>query len=537
MTDLPALVHDLLRPEAYPESPAQVTLHETHISWLFFTDSHVYKVKKPVDFGFLDFTTLEKRRYYCHREVELNRRLSPDAYLGVVEVRYASGHHAVEGPGETVEYAVQMRRSPAERMMSELLQRGELAVEHVERLADKIAAFHREAETSPEITRLGGRQAVRTNLRENFEQTERYIGATIGRAAYDDIRAFSWAFLDAYDDLLARRERHGCVRDCHGDLHTAQVCIEDGITVLDCIEFNDRFRYSDVANDVAFMAMDLDYYRRADLSHRFIRRYVRQAGDGDLERLLPLFKCYRAYVRGKVTSFLMDDPDLTPCERRQAKGAAGRYFRLAHRYARRHRPRGLFITVGLTGTGKSVTASELARRWSLTYLASDVVRKELAGLASTEHRYEAYGAGLYAPDMSSRTYQELARRAQDLLRRGVSVVLDASFLRREYRRLALEAASSTGVDTWVILCRVSSDIARRRLETRSPEQTVSDGRWEVYLGQLQDYQPAEDVSPERVITLDTSPPREQSMSTLVAELYRRHLRHARDQSAEGQTPG
>lgn len=309
--DYPALVQALLKPQVYPGEVTNVEIVETHISYLFLTGEHVYKVKKPVDYGFLDFTTLDKRRYYCYEELELNRRISPDVYLGVVEIREQDGSYAIDGPGKTVEYAVKMRQLPEERAMKVLLERGEVSDEDMRHFAAKIAGFHSRAKTGPEITRFGDLEAVRENKEENFLQTEKYVDTTLSEDSFDDIVAYSRAFMDERKELFHRRAKEGRIRDCHGDLHTAQIFLETDpergqggiISIIDCIEFNERFRYSDVAEDIAFLAMDLDFHGRPDLSRLFVETYVEESGDPGVLDVLNFFKAYRAYVRGKVTSF------------------------------------------------------------------------------------------------------------------------------------------------------------------------------------------------------------------------------------------
>jgi aminoglycoside phosphotransferase family enzyme len=326
-----------MKPQAYPEGASAVELVETHASYLFLTDRYVYKVKKPVDYGFLDFTSLEKRRYYCNREVELNRRISPDVYLGVVEIRRHPAGYSFAGPGRPVEYAVKMRRLPRGRAMNLLLQRNEVQASDMARLAARIAAFHRRAETGPRIARLGGVDTVRRNVEENLSQTRRFVGSLLSQDQLDDLEAYGLAFLDTKEPLLRRRAELGRVRDCHGDLHTAQIFLDpppgaagdDGIAIIDCIEFNDRFRYSDVAADIAFLAMDLDFHGRPDLSRRFVDEYVRESGDPGVAEVLDFFKGYRAHVRGKVTALLLDSQVTGEPAWQRTLAAARSYFRLA----------------------------------------------------------------------------------------------------------------------------------------------------------------------------------------------------------------
>lgn len=525
MTSHPPLVQALLQPEVYPERPASVELAETHISHLFFTPRHVYKVKKAVNFGFLDFTTLEKRRYYCHQEVELNRRLSPQVYLGVVEVRLQGGRYTVEGLGETVEYAVKMQRLPQERLLATLLRQGEVTSEDIRRLAVKIADFHAGAETRPSITRLGGIEAVRQNVEENFAQTRQYVGTCLSQDLFDDLEAYSQVFMAVREGLFWRREAQGCVRDCHGDLHTGQIFLENGISIIDCIEFNERFRYSDVAADLAFLAMDLDFYNRQDLSRFLVDTYVEASGDPGVRELMDFFKVYRAYVRGKVTAFRLDDSALEGEERRRVVSQAQAYFHLAHSYAQPLPRPALILVCGLTGAGKTTVAQELARRWGLAFISSDQVRKELAGIAATEHQYVPFGQGIYSPEFSQRTYQTMLQRATEELSQGSSVVLDATFRRAGERLQAVALARSLGVETWVVECVLEEGEVRRRLEERVRQGgSVSDSRWELYGPMQEQWESVEEVPPSRYLRVDTRPALQEVMPRLSRAWYEHQLR-------------
>ncbi len=329
------LVRELLRPNIYPEPTKKVELVQTHISFIFICDEFVYKVKKPVNFGFLDFTILEKRKYYCNQEIKLNKRLSPDTYLGVVSITEEGETLAVDGPGQTVEYAVKMKRIPLEKLMLTLLKKGELTKEMVEAVAKKLAMFHESAENSPEIDGFGTVEIAKKNTDENFEQTEKYIGKSINREQFDVIKEYTSSFYEKNRNLFEKRIADKRIRDCHGDLHMEHICLDDPIIIFDCIEFNERFRYSDVAADIAFLAMDLDYHEQEELSDTLIEAYVGQSGDRELGRLLDFYKTYRAYVRGKVISFRLDDPNISQEDKEEALRLASRYFELAARYAKR----------------------------------------------------------------------------------------------------------------------------------------------------------------------------------------------------------
>jgi aminoglycoside phosphotransferase family enzyme len=327
------VVEALMKPEAYGEDTGKIELIQTHISFVFLTRNFVYKVKKAVNLGFLDFTTLEKRHFFCEKELELNRRLCEGMYLEVVPIT-RSNVIKIKGDGETIEYAVKMKRMPQECMMSRLLEMHRVKDELVDQIAKAIAEFHSKAETNKRIGTFGSVTMIRTNWDENFEQTQEFVDKTISRADFKQTSEKVNDFIERNASLFEKRIEEGRVRDCHGDIHSGNIFAVDRIYIFDAIEFNERFRYSDVASDVAFLAMDLDSKGRTDLSDFFIKRYVEYSGDRQLMKLLPFYKCYRAYVRGKVASFKLKDPNIHIEEKNMAEKEAGAYFRLASAYAK-----------------------------------------------------------------------------------------------------------------------------------------------------------------------------------------------------------
>ena len=540
------LVEALLDPGAYPHTTApvgMVEMVETHISFLFFAGDFVYKVKKPVNYGFLDFTTLEKRRLFCHREVELNRRICPEVYLGVEEIRRQAGRYAVGGPGQTVEYAVKMRRLAPDTALERRLKEGRISLQDIQRIAARIARFHRHAETGPQITGYGDLEAVRQNVAENFAQTGKFVGIALSRETCDDLAAYNRAFMEAREDVFRTRAEAGRIRDCHGDLHVAQVFLEppsedgawDGISIIDCIEFNERFRCSDVAEDIAFLAMDLDFNGRPDLSRAFVDAYARESGDEGVFELLDFFKVYRAYVRGKVACFRTDDSQLPkgagPAEsaRVEAMETARAYFRLAHSYLPALPIPAVILVCGVTGTGKSTLTAELARRWSMEHISSDLVRKNLAGISPEAHRYESFMEGIYSPQFSALTYEAMLSEAGQHLREGKRVILDGTFRRSEERAGAVALAAELHGEAWIVECRLSDEQARERLDRRLEQgDSVSDGRWELYHQQVAQWESVREVPPERHVVLDTGGSPAENVLNLLQWAYRGVIQAGRD---------
>jgi aminoglycoside phosphotransferase family enzyme/predicted kinase len=514
---LPELVKALLKPEAYPEATQKIELVQTQMSFVFLADQFVYKVKKAVDLGYLDYTSLEKRQFYCQKEVELNRRLCPEVYLGVVPITRPKGAIVIGGRGEAIEYAVKMRRLPQEAMMNVLLANNRISLEMITRVAQKLAAFHQRAETNAEIGAFGEIEAITRNTDENFSQTEKYIGKTISQDSYQHLKGYTNSFIQKNTPLFNRRIKEGRIRDCHGDLHAAHICFTNGICIYDCIEFNDRFRYCDVASEIAFLAMDLDHYGRADLSSILVKAYVGDSGDKELLKLLDFYKGYRAYVRGKVESFKLDDPYLAPAEKRQTLEVAASYFDLAHAYAESRSI--LFITVGLVGTGKTTLAQALAKRLGLVVISSDVTRKQLAGIPVTEHRFEEFDSGIYSPEFSRKTYAHMFSEARLILRDSGSVILDASFIKTEERLKAKRLAEEMGAGFFIIECTMGEENIKKRLARRLERETTSDGRWEIYQPQKKAFAPVVEASPQKHAIIDTSKPVAGNIRKILNKIY------------------
>lgn len=333
-SNLPAYIQFLLNAENYPHRCEDVRLVQTHISYVLIAGDFVYKWKKEVDFGFLDFSTFDKRQFYCQQELLLNRRLCPDIYLGLVTIN-RSGDDSFEfnGDGEVVEYGVKMARMDEEMMMVNVINRNELTENHLDKIIDQLVLFYRNADGNDSIKKFGRAESVAVNVLENFEQTTGFIGTGgLSQSRFDVISTYAKDFLDDAN-RFDQRVGEGRIRDCHGDLYSANICLDEAIHIFDCIEFNERFRYSDVAADIAFLAMDLDYHGLSDLSSYFVDRFAHKSGDVGLKEMLNFYKCYRAYVRGKIGLFTAADPAVDMDTAENCKIQATRYFELAEQYA------------------------------------------------------------------------------------------------------------------------------------------------------------------------------------------------------------
>jgi aminoglycoside phosphotransferase family enzyme/predicted kinase len=471
-------VSDLLRPDAFPHPARDVRLIETHISWIILAGDFAYKLRKPVNFGFLDFSALDRRRADCHAEVALNARLCPDLYLGVVDVvEGEDGHLRMGGPGTRVEWAVKMRRLPESGMLPNLLDRGEGDVHLMQRLAQQLADFHASAPTGAGVDEYGSIDTLRTNWDENFAQT-----TLIDSSRRDAIHTYVTRFIADNTSLLQRRIDTGRIRDGHGDLHAASVCIaRRRLYLFDCVEFNAGFRCADVAAEVAFLAMDLEHHGRADLASAFVDAYVRASNDAELRQLLDFYKCYRAFVRGKVLAFRLLEPRLESDDATRTRAEARSYFDLAYAVANPLPRPILVVTMGLPASGKTTLARGLASRLGLVHLSSDVTRKQLAGVRATFHARDGFGSGIYSRGMSRRTYAVLRRKAARWLRRGQSVVLDATYGQPSERAALRQLARRAGARLYVITCRADEALLQSRLAARLTDSHVtSDARPELW---------------------------------------------------------
>ncbi len=479
--DAQALHKAMLNIKTYPGEAGPVTFRETHISRLYFTAQHVYKIKKNIDLGFLNFTSPDRRRFYCQEELRLNSRFCPDTYLDIVEIRCQGNNcHAGTGlKGDLIDYAVRMKRLPQERMLDVLIEAKEPTLrEQMKRLGRHIGRLHMQSESRLQASGRTHVEIVTLNWEENLRQTAPFVGDTLPPCAQSLMADYIAHFLKKKTTLLQHRQSAGFVLDGHGDLHAEHICLTDPICIYDCIEFNERFRVGDRVADLAFLLMDLDYRNRRDLAEGLLASYIETTGpDPDLPTLLPFYKIYRAWVRGKVLSFLTRDISAAPAEQKPAHSSAQNYFSLAVSYLCRP---ALILTCGLMGVGKTAIAQELTQFLGATLLRSDERRKHLAGMAPTTQDHSDFGHGIYSANMSEKTYQSLLEEAKTLLAQGHTVIIDASFAshqnREQFRKITKKHRCVFQI-IWMT-CDPKTILKRLRLRQEAAED-ASDGRPEL----------------------------------------------------------
>ena len=502
MTAPPAgLLEDLARPEAYPAPrPTTVKLVTTHISWVFVTDRQVWKLKRPVDYGFVDYTTVDRRRHFCHEEVRVNRRLAPDVYLGVVPVRLEGGHYSFASTGTVVDYAVRMRRLPDSASAEGLLRDGALTHEHLHSLASRLAAFYA---TSPPGASWGSLDVLRTNVDENFVQVRPFVGRVVDATTFEAVWRWQVGCLASNRPVFDARREQGRIRDGHGDLRLEHVYFErDQPIVIDAIEFNERFRIGDVAADVAFLAMELDARSKPDLAASVLAAFARESDDYDLYGVVDFYLSYRAWVRGKVATFLATDPSVGPEKARRKSREAEQLFALARAYSEPRRGLEPLVAVGgVIGAGKSTLADALGRSLGLPVIDSDRTRKALAGVRATQQA----PADAYTAAFTRRTYDELFRRANVVLGSGRGVILDATFRDRHLRRRAGELARRHGRAFRFVEAICDDTTLRARLRARAAGVSVSDATEDLLDRVRGEFEPVTELAAgEHVPVLTTS---------------------------------
>lgn len=501
MSDLEPLIDALLDPAVYPHPVTEPIHHiQTHISHVLLTGDYAYKIKKPVNLGFLDYSTLENRRRFCYREVELNRQFAPHLYLDVVPIYQTSNGFSLNPPDpqpNPVEYAVKMNQFREEDVLLQVFQRGELTQTDVLELARRLAEVHQTAVTDDIIAAYGTPDAVRDMARGNLELVRPFIGKTVSKSTFSNIESKTMEFFDRHAGLLEERVRTGRICECHGDLHLNNICRYEGrLQFFDRIEFNDTFKNIDAIYDLAFLLMDIRFRGRPDLTVILLNEYLEHTGDYEGALLLPVYVSMRAFIRGEVQSILATETEIDLATREAAADEARRYFNHALATLTSTDAR-LILIGGVSGSGKSHLARAIAPQLDAIHIRSDAVRKHLAGVGLDEKRKD-----LYSEDFTRKTYDRLADLGCRIAAEGRTVILDATWLSRDRRKTVLTNARRRGIETALIFCTAPDRILEKRLARRLHD--ASDATIEVMRAQQPAVEPPGTDEADLVAMVDTT---------------------------------
>ncbi len=469
------LIAALQNPDLYSHPVREFQVIETHISQVILTGDYAYKIKKPMDFGFLDFSTLERRRHFCEEELRLNSRLAEQIYLAVLPITGTPENPVIGGEGDAFEYAIQMRQFDQNQLFNHRQEEGTLKPELLSSLARQVAGFHSNLPPIANDKPLGTPEAVYAAMQENFDQIRPMIEDKSLLDQLDNLEAWTQTTFERHRELIAARRAKGFVRECHGDLHLANITQFEGrVTVFDCIEFNEPFRWIDVINDLAFLLMDLESRREHSLANLILNTYLEYRDDYDALPLLPLYKAYRALVRGKIALFTLGNPSLSDEQKAGLMQQYQDYAQLAEDYSHIPNPY-LLATVGLSASGKTCTSAAMAGELGLVRLRSDVERKRMHGLSPLDQSQSSTGSNLYTEEATEKTYLRLAELADKLLASGMPVIIDAANLKEKERSLFARLAEAQGIPFALIHCEAPDDLRRdwvRKRKGDASEATV-----------------------------------------------------------------
>ncbi|OGT20086.1 MAG: hypothetical protein A2V90_07275 [Gammaproteobacteria bacterium RBG_16_57_12] len=501
------IIARLLDENCYPHHVENIRLLETHISWVILSGPYAYKVKKPLDLGFLDFSTLEKRHYYCLEELRLNRRLAPQLYVDVVSINGSPDAPRFEGLGEILDYAVRMRQFPQSAMLAEVLARNELTAGQLDRLVDDIARFHHDIIRSTADQPYGDPEHIFSPVMENFTQIRHWLSEHPDQAALDELQSWTQRTFDRLRPVFDARKQQGFIRECHGDMHLGNMVLLDGrITLFDGIEFNPDLYRIDVMNDIAFLVMDLQHRGQSDGANRVLNRYLEITGDYAGLVVLRFYRVYRAMVRAKVACIRAGQASLPTAQRQATVDEYHGYLQQALDYIRRDRP-ALLINHGLSGSGKTRISQRLLEHLGAIRLRSDIERKRMFNIPAHQSSQSGIQSGIYTAEATSRTYQHLHTLSRDLLENGHIVIVDATFLDRTHRASFRDLANSLGIPYLILHYEAREEILRERIRQRmQAADDASEADLRILESQLARYEPLSDPERRQCISINTEDP-------------------------------
>ncbi len=499
-----SLIESLQHPSLFDHPVTKFKVIETHISLVLLTGQYAYKIKKPVNFGFLDFSTLEKRHFYCEEELRLNRRLAPHLYLGLVTINGSDKQPELDGQGPVIEYAVKMQQFPQTAQLNRLLAEQGLDNSIMDKLARKVADFHLSTDRVEKESNFGDLIHIQQPVLENFEHIHNSIDDQAIAPLLDKLEHWSKQQLEELADVIQQRKAQGFVRECHGDMHLRNIALwNDDIIIFDCIEFNKNFYFIDVMSEIAFLIMDLEDRQEDALAQRFLNSYLEITGDYEGLRLLRFYKVYRALVRAKVDALRTGQEIPGSQEYDQTFKDFLQYLKLAERYIYPTAPC-LLINHGLSGSGKSVGARTLLEKFPAIQVRSDVERKRLFQVVKKSESTAAIEQGIYTAEATHRTYSRLVDIARCLLTAGYSVVIDAANLLSQQRQQFIDLAKSMHTPYFILDFQASIETLRERVKKRAQQGgDISDATLEILQHQIATYEPLSPDEKPFSIKIDT----------------------------------
>ncbi|WP_066345008.1 AAA family ATPase [Geminocystis sp. NIES-3708] len=477
------LIKIMQQEDFYPHKvKLPIEVIQTHCSTIFLTGEYAYKLKKVVNFGFLDYSTIEKRKYFLEEELRMNKIIAPDLYLEVIPISYIQEKFILNNNYQIFDYVLKMKQFPQENLLINIFKAGKLTEERIKELGKLVANFHQKTFTNKYINSFGTAEKIRQSINENYRQTKKYIGFVQTLEQYQKTKAFTENFFISHQECFKKRQIKNKIKECHGDLHLKNICIwNNKIQLFDRIEFNESFRFVDVIYDVAFTIMDLDFREEKKLANVFLNTYLETTGDWEGLQVLPLYLTRQAYVRAKVNSFLLDDSAISETEKQQAQKVASKYYNLAYKYTQKSQGK-IILMSGLSGSGKSTIASQIAKKINGIHIRSDAVRKHLAGISLEEKGQNE----LYSLEMNVNTYNHLFYLGKLLIKEGFTVILDAKYDRIFFRQPIIEFAKTQNIDLQIIYCTAPLKILGDRINKRTGD--ISDATIELLKEQQNNFE-------------------------------------------------
>jgi len=497
------IIQAMQTPEFYDHEVSEVIMLQTHISWVFLTGDFAYKVKKPMDFGFLNFTELDQRKHFCEEEIRLNKRLADQIYIKTVKITGSESQPSLNGDGQAIEYAVKMRQFDQSQLIDKLLSDDQLQPSHIDDIAKQAAGFHQNITIANSQSELGTAESVYAPVIQNFEQLDPLIKDKDAREQLERLQSWSTTEFKKIESVLKQRKEQGFIRECHGDMHLGNMAlVNNQVTIFDGIEFNDEFRWIDVMSEVAFLVMDLIDRNATAYAYRFLNHYLELTGDYEGLQVLRFYLVYRAMVRAKIASFTLLTPDLAEAEQQKVMQQYSSYTNLAETFTKANQ-QSLYITHGVSGSGKTTASQNLLEEKALIRIRSDIERKRLFNLKATDNSQSLVDGGIYTDEANLKTYQQLEIFAKIILIAGFNIVIDATFLKRENRKPFQDLAKELSAKFIIIELTNDKDTLKQRILNRSSDKNnASEADLDVLNKQLSHYQPLDDDEEDFVQRID-----------------------------------